>query len=86
MKRLLFTVMFLVLVSGCLCGCAQGDRNPFELADQAKALGVKARITAIWGTGHAGGFAYNFTGSNGFIEITVDPAAGIQVVSQPEVP
>lgn len=61
------------MVSG---GCASQearDRDPMLLVKQAQELGVEAEAILMFGSGHAGGFAYNLTGSSGFIRIKVNP-------------
>jgi hypothetical protein len=62
------------LVPGCLTGCARNDDGSVNMepiragVQAAQDLGVRAKLTAIWGDSHAAGITWNMTGSHGVAE------------------
>ena len=73
-----------VMLFGCASRATTVQERAVELqswVETVKGLGVEGEIVGIWGTGHAGGVAFNITGSNGFWRIKVEPPT-----SQPVTP
>lgn len=73
---LLVVAIAVFSVAGCASPGATFEERSEAVRSQVGAmqdLGVKGRLVFIWGTSHAGGQAFNITGSSGFCEITLDP-------------
>lgn len=59
--------------SGCTSRATTVAERTEELTGYVAAMedaGLKGRAVVIWGTSHAGGQAFNISGSSGFVEVS----------------